>query len=94
MPTGIAPADFPCGRMRPQGGLVSDKFAGGSERRRRVSLTPVAGLERALDPGCDQGEGCRERGVYTQIGGIEQGGVGGLFQRGDGAGSVGVRRGP
>jgi hypothetical protein len=32
----------------------------------------VADCERFLDSGLDQGEGCCERGVYTQVGGVEQ----------------------
>src|ERR1700761_5214209 len=56
---------------------------------RRASLAPVAILERVLDFGRNQGQGSRERGLYTQIGGIEQVGVGGLFQGGNRPGFVG-----
>ena len=80
-----ATADFPCGA---HGRLVVGKVSGMPESR-RASLAPVAVLERALDLGGNQGEGCRERRVYTQIGGIEQVGVRGLFQGRNRPGLVG-----
>ena len=80
-----SPLDFPCGRM---GGRLLEEVSGWLESR-RASLAPVAVLERAFDPGGNQGKGCRERRVYTQIGGIEQGGVRGLFQGRNRPGFVG-----
>ena len=50
-------------------------------RCRRASLAPVADRERCLHLMIKKGEGRRECGVYTQIGGIQQGGVNRLFQR-------------
>ena len=50
-------------------------------RCRRASLAPVADRERCLHLMIKKGEGRRECGVYTQIGGVQQGSVNRLFQR-------------
>ena len=60
------------------GGLDFGKV-GGMPESRRASLAPVAVLGRAFDLGRNQDKSSRERGVYTQIGGIQQVGVRGLF---------------
>ena len=62
------------------GGLDFGEVSGMPESR-RASLAPVAVLGRALDLGGNQGKSSRERGVYTQIGGVEQVGVGRLDER-------------
>src|SRR3954462_13542216 len=71
---------------------LSKKVSGMPESR-RASLAPVAVLERAPqyfgDLGRNQGKGCRERRVYTQIGGIQQVGVRSLLQGRNGAAFVG-----
>ena len=80
VPAAFHAADVRAG-MIPQGRLKSGiSLAVLLGKLRRVSSTPLASLERFLDPGCDQGKGGRERGVYIQIGGIEQVGVRSLFQ--------------
>ncbi len=60
--------------------MIADRDAQLAEQRRRVSLTPGAGFQRLLDLGFDQGKGGRERRVYIQIGGIEQGRIGGWLE--------------
>jgi hypothetical protein len=75
---------WPLQNRRDRRAVGLSKKVSGMPESRRASLAPVAVLERALqylgNLGGNQGESCRERGVYTQIGGIQQVGVRGLFK--------------
>src|SRR5215471_1070349 len=66
-----------------------DNFRGLLARRRRASLAPLAGRERFLHFVIHQSEGRRERGVYTQIGRVQQGGINRLNERGNRAVFIG-----
>ena len=59
-------------------------------QRRRVSSTPGLRFERCLDFRCDQSKGGCQRGVYIQVGRVEQVGVRGATHGRDGAIGVSV----